>query len=131
MKLLVGSNNVIQSYAIIGGFLESDGYKVVDVSNDMEVQLENFEVGKYLYISGKIEKSQTFEEQIKNWDLNLKSQKRIAQLKEQLEASDYTVIKIAEGVATHSEYEEILAKRKNWREEINQLEQLLTIAMEK
>lgn len=126
MKLLVNiDSQIIESYAVIGGFTESDGYKVFEVSNDMEKQLKDFEVGKYLYNNGKIKKSQSFEEQVKNQDLVVESKKKIAQLKEQLATSDYTVIKIAEGVADVSRYSEILSNRKKWREEINDLEKTL------
>ncbi len=47
---------------------------------------------------------------------------RIAALKEQLRSTDYAVIKIAEGAATHEEYAELIAHRVAWREEINVLE---------
>lgn len=46
----------------------------------------------------------------------------IAALKAQLEATDYIVIKIAEGVATWDEYPGIKEQRQVWREEINKLE---------
>ena len=47
---------------------------------------------------------------------------RIARLKQFLQDSDYTVIKIAEGAATLEEYADVIAQRQAWREEINQLE---------
>lgn len=47
---------------------------------------------------------------------------RIAKLKANLSATDYVVIKIAEGVATKKEYADVIAQRQAWREEINQLE---------
>ena len=47
---------------------------------------------------------------------------RIAELKRLLTATDYAVIKIAEGEATSEQYAEVLANRKAWRSEINQLE---------
>ena len=47
---------------------------------------------------------------------------QIMDLKKQLTDTDYIVIKIAEGVATVEEYADIIAKRKEWREEINRLE---------
>ena len=46
----------------------------------------------------------------------------INQLKMQLSATDYVVIKIAEGVATAEEYAELIAQRQQWRQEINALE---------
>lgn len=47
---------------------------------------------------------------------------RIAWLKGQLSATDYAVIKIAEGAATPEEYADVIAQRQAWRAEINQLE---------
>ena len=47
---------------------------------------------------------------------------RIAELKRNLANSDYAVIKIAEGEATSEQYAEVLANRKAWRAEINNLE---------
>lgn len=47
---------------------------------------------------------------------------RIADLKQKLSATDYVVIKIAEGEATADDYVEVLANRKAWRQEINELE---------
>lgn len=47
---------------------------------------------------------------------------RIAWLKGQLSATDYAVIKIAEGAATPEEYADVIAQRQAWRDEINELE---------
>lgn len=49
---------------------------------------------------------------------------RISELKSKLASTDYIVIKIAEGEANAEDYSEILAQRKAWRAEINQLEVL-------
>ncbi len=46
----------------------------------------------------------------------------IADLKAKLTASDYAVIKIAEGAATPEEYAELIASRQAWRARINELE---------
>ena len=45
----------------------------------------------------------------------------IAELKANLAASDYAIIKIAEGAATMEEYAELIAQRQTWRKEINEL----------
>lgn len=50
------------------------------------------------------------------------SAQRIAQLKEQLRDTDYTVIKIAEGAAEAEDYADVIARRQEWRREINELE---------
>ena len=47
---------------------------------------------------------------------------RIAELKAKLAATDYVVIKIAEGAATMGDYAALLASRRAWRAEINTLE---------
>jgi hypothetical protein len=44
------------------------------------------------------------------------------ELKAKLQDTDYVVIKIAEGEATQEEYAEVLANRKAWRVEINELQ---------
>lgn len=46
----------------------------------------------------------------------------IAELKDKLAASDYAVIKIAEGAATVEDYAELIAQRQAWRARINELE---------
>lgn len=49
-------------------------------------------------------------------------QKEIQELKAKLTASDYAVIKIAEGAATAEEYADLIKSRKEWRTRINELE---------
>ena len=50
------------------------------------------------------------------------TESRIAELKAKLADTDYVAIKIAEGSATASEYADVIAQRKAWRAEINELE---------
>lgn len=47
--------------------------------------------------------------------------REIENLKQYLSATDYTVIKIAEGAATEEEYADIISQRQRCRELINQL----------
>lgn len=49
--------------------------------------------------------------------------RRIEELKRKLRETDYYVLKIMEGVSTLGDYAEMLASRKAWRAEINELEQ--------
>ena len=49
-------------------------------------------------------------------------QRRINELKGNLYASDYAIIKIAEGAAEREEYADLIVQREAWRKEINQLE---------
>lgn len=53
---------------------------------------------------------------------SVKAEERITELKQLLSDTDYIVIKIAEGSATASEYADVIAQRKAWRAEINELE---------
>lgn len=50
------------------------------------------------------------------------NEQRIDRLKAELAATDYVVIKIAEGAATAEEYAAVIADREAWRKEINELE---------
>lgn len=46
----------------------------------------------------------------------------LAWLKAQLVATDYTVIKVAEGEATKEQYADVTEQRRQWRERIKELE---------
>ncbi len=50
---------------------------------------------------------------------------RVAELKQMLADTDYIVIKLAEDVASRTEYANELAQRAEWRKEINELETTL------
>ena len=52
---------------------------------------------------------------------NLTKEQKIAELEKKLFDTDYIACKIAEGSATREEYAEVIAKRQNWRDEINAL----------
>lgn len=49
-------------------------------------------------------------------------EQEIGELKAKLAASDYAVIKIAEGAATAEEYADLIKSRQEWRARINELE---------
>lgn len=49
-------------------------------------------------------------------------EEQISILQAKLTATDYVVIKIAEGAAARDEYADVIEQRRQWREEINQLE---------
>ncbi len=53
------------------------------------------------------------------------SQREIAELKAKLSETDYIAAKIAEGSATAEEYAEEIARRREWRVRINELEELM------
>lgn len=46
---------------------------------------------------------------------------RISELKQLLSDTDYVAAKIAEGAATREEYADAIARRQEWRDEINAL----------
>lgn len=48
-------------------------------------------------------------------------QQEILDLKAKLAASDYAVIKIAEGAATKEEYADLIVQRQSWRARLNEL----------
>lgn len=49
-------------------------------------------------------------------------EEQISILQAQLTATDYVVIKIAEGAATREEYEDVIQQREDWRAQINALQ---------
>lgn len=69
---------------------------------------------RYFQIGGEYTPPEPTPEQVKA--------QTIYRLKMQLSATDYAIIKIAEGVATPEEYAELIAQRQQWRQEINALE---------
>lgn len=54
-------------------------------------------------------------------------EREIYQLKANLAATDYVVIKIAEGSATTEEYAQVISDREFWRTEINELQSKLDV----
>lgn len=94
----------------------SAGYLPVEETEipiDGKVYTTSYEIknGKIITLYNEVIQ---FEEEIK--------QNRIYELKQLLAETDYVVIKIAEGEATREEYEEVLDKRRTWREEIRLLQ---------
>lgn len=51
---------------------------------------------------------------------------RITELKQKLQDTDFHILKIVEGAKTLADCEEIIAKRASWREEINELEIIIS-----
>ena len=88
-------------------FAQTNGYQIIDYGE---------EDGEKLFMVREMPIIKPTKEQI--------AQPRIRQLKKLLSDTDYVAIKIAEGSATAEEYSEVLAQRKAWRAEINQLENL-------
>lgn len=113
-------------------FANSNGYTIKEVSSKQENVEKEVE-----FVDDKGNLSTRFESQVETvryfqiveipvytpTEEELAHQ-RISELKDKLASTDYVAIKIAEGEATAEEYSEILAQRKAWRAEINQLEAL-------
>lgn len=89
-----------------------EAYQYVTDNNYSIQEVESKEGERQFKI---VELPQPSEEEIK--------QQRIEELKGLLVETDYVVIKIMEGEATEEEYAEVLANRKLWRKEINELQQ--------
>ena len=53
------------------------------------------------------------------------AQRRIAELKENLQNTDYLILKVVEGAITLEEIAETVKDRAQWRREINELEETL------
>ncbi len=88
---------------------EKEYAEVAQWCNESGYHIE--EQGKYYAV---VKNDEPTEEEIKA--------ARIAELKANLSATDYVVIKIAEGAATTEEYTDIIAQRAQWRIEIRELE---------
>lgn len=101
MKL--GTIFTLNEYGEAYKFVEENGYIIEEIEPKGEER--QFKI---------VEISQQTEEEIK--------QARISELKNNLAETDYVVIKIAEGEATREEYEEVLDKRRAWREELRLLQ---------
>ena len=75
-------------------------------------------VTKHKYADGDFE-------QVKRYIVTPKTElreRRIAELKRNLENTDYMILKVVEGATTLSEIAEAVTKRAAWRKEINELE---------
>lgn len=99
-------------YCDENGKFEADDYKkMVEYCKANNLSIEDHRP-KYFKV---VENTQPTSEQIKT--------AKIAELKANLDATDYVVIKIAEGVAAQDEYADVIKQRQAWRLEINKLEE--------
>ena len=83
--------------------------------------MKKYDNGKYIEITSK-ELQQMKEEQAEFEKSAEYKNIKIEELKQKLADTDYVIIKIAEGSATVEEYATVINQRKQWREEINKLE---------
>lgn len=99
----LGTIFTLEEYEKAYKFVDENGYTIEEIEPKGEER--QFKI---------VEIPEPTEEELK--------QARIDELKDKLSETDYIVIKIAEGEATKEEYAEVLAQRKAWRNEINELQ---------
>lgn len=102
-----------------------ENWKILKSEADEKAE-EYSQVAKWCNESGKyhIEEQGEYYVVVKNAEPSAEDIKkaRISDLKQQLAETDYVIIKIAEGSATTEEYASVIANRKEWRAEIQRLE---------
>lgn len=102
-----------------------ENWKILKSEADEKAE-EYSSVAEWCNESGKyhIEDTGEYYEVVKNAEPSEEDikQARINELKQLLADTDYVVIKIAEGSATTEEYASVIANRKEWRAEIQRLE---------
>ena len=85
------------------------GYKIVEAPNDCAAEdFINLQFSQERYNARKNKENNS---------------ERIAELNGYLTATDYKAIKYAEGELPYAEYQPVREQRRQWRAEINQLEQ--------
>jgi len=116
MVYLARKGDVVVHHTDLDAMREMDG-----VEPEMEISDAEFEeAGSFArIIDGEIFIGKTDAEKAKE-----DAERKIAQLKAKLAATDYIAAKIAEGSVTADEYAEKIAERQAWRAEINELEEL-------
>ena len=109
MKIKILNEYSYQSFPLVEGMVEVN-----------EEELKLIGLGKK-FDNNTIVEDTTYQER-KSKEEN---QTRISELKSKLAQTDYKAIKYAEGLITEEEYAPIKAQRQLWRDEINQLEQMI------
>lgn len=112
-------------------YIKTDGNKVIEVTGmpdddkapkgyiPVEDDLTGLMSRRLLYKDGKISIDVELETALAKEE---KIGEQIGLLQGKLSATDYVVVKIAEGVATEDDYAEVLKDRAKWRAEINELQ---------
>lgn len=102
-----------------------ENWKILKSEADEKAE-EYSQVAEWCNESGKyhVEEQGEYYAVVKNAEPSAEDIKkaRISDLKQQLAETDYVIIKIAEGSATTEEYTSVIANRKEWRAEIQRLE---------
>lgn len=103
----------------VAGFMDGNGYNPDYIDYEGEIPEDFFSnFLSYKLVDGAL---------VLDKGLSDKAEVReiIAECKYNLQQTDYIAIKIAEGAATPAEYADILEQRRNWRKQINELEETL------
>ena len=105
----------------VGYKLENDELVELSLSERIEAGIETLSPYEKLVDNERVPK--TAEELLADGIITQAQyyENQIEDLKEQLRETDYCVIKIAEGSGTLKEYAELIAQRKEWRSQINEL----------
>lgn len=113
MKIVINDNNEIISYCVVG-----------DLDNSIETLKtfpSQFETQKFVY-------NKDTDEILNNPNyIENRSQieTQISEYKKLLSGTDYKTLKYIEGYLTEEEYSETKIQRQEWREKINELEELI------
>ena len=113
MKIVINKQNEIVAYCIVG-----------NLDNSIETIKSfpsNFESKKFIYdkLNDEILENPNYIENRAEIEAQIKDYKEL------LSASDYKALKYMEGYLTEDEYAETKAQRQEWRNKINELEEML------
>lgn len=113
MKIVINEQNEITSYCVVG-----------DISNSIETTKSfpsKFASKKFIY-NKETDEILNNPNYIEN---RYEIEAEINKYKKLLSDSDYKAIKYAEGVLTEEEYSETKQQRQEWRNKINELEEMI------
>ena len=97
-------------------------YKIGNLPIQKEEQITGDNLSKYTQIT-----EQEFNQLKTERSNTIQAKARIAELKRNLQNTDYQAIKYAEGELSAEDYASTKAQRQSWRAEINQLESELQL----
>lgn len=100
-------------------------YLIVE-SNDDEIDESNLRVKDVPYSSSNLEMAskEAYNGEYEIVEIPLSPAEEIIELKQNLSSTDYLCLKHADGVLSDEEYEPIRVQRQQWRDRINELEEV-------
>ena len=113
MKIVINEQNEITSYCVVGNLSNS-----IETVKSFPSEFDN---KKFIYdkLNDKILDNPNYIENRPEMEAQIK------EYKELLSNSDYKALKYIEGYLTEEEYAETKAQRQEWRDKINDLEEIL------